>query len=46
MTPALGEHAISELNRAALARFRFDDEAVLLLAACRNAKSDRLLAPA
>ena len=43
MTPALGEHAISEMNRVALPRLRFDNEAVLLLAACRNPKSDRLL---
>ena len=43
MTPALDEHAISELNRVALPRLRFDNAAVLFLAACRNPKSDRLL---
>ena len=43
MIPALCEQAISELNRVALPRLRFDNEAVLLLAACRNPRSDRLL---
>ena len=46
MTPALGEPTFSELNRVALARFRFDHEAVLLLAACPNPKSDRPLTDA